>query len=966
ELGARVPKGVLLYGPPGCGKTMLAKALANESGADFYSISGSEFMELYVGVGASRVRDLFQEARKNAPSIIFIDELDSIGRSRGGAGAVNAQGEQEQTLNAILTEMDGFSPTQGMMVLAATNRPDVLDPALLRPGRFDRTIGLSLPGEGARAQILAVHGADKKLAPGVGLEVLAKKAIGLSGADLANVMNEGALLAGRAGRAAISQADLEQALEHVLEAPERQRRLSLRDRGLGRRAVSEDKVTFADVAGQDEALAELREIKDFLSAPERFRSMGAVMPKGVLLYGPPGCGKTLMARALAGEANAAFFSVSGSEFVEVFVGEGASRVRDTFAQARAAAPAIIFIDELDAVGRSRGKLGSTQSSGEGDQTLTQILTEMDGFSPGDGVIVVGATNRPDVLDQALLRPGRFDRTVGLALPGEEARAAILAIHAEGKQLGPDTDLAPVAREAIGLSGADLANVMNEAALLAVRAGHPFIAQHHLHEAVTRMLQAPERQRRLSLRDRSVGRRFSADERLTFADVAGVDDAIEELAEVKEYLSDADRFTRVGARVPRGVLLLGPPGSGKTLLARAVAGEANAAFFSVSGSEFVEIFVGQGAARVREMFAEARSMAPSIIFIDEIDAVGGRRGGTSDGGQEREQTLNQMLVEMDGFEPRSSVIVMAATNRADILDPALLRPGRFDRQITISLPDRAGREAILDLHARHKDLGPDVDLGALAGLTQGFSGAELANVLNEAALLCARRGQDRITTSTLDEALDRAVLGVASRGMLLSDEERSVIAYHEAGHALVALVLPGAAPPHRITVVPRGMSLGHCTMVDNHDRVVYSRSRLVDRMATVLGGRTAEQLVFGELSSGAAADLQHANGIARRMVCELGMSDALGAMAITVPGTTGGRWSEWAARTADDEVQKVLDEAMSRARDVLATHQDDLTRLARALLDHETLSAQQLEEIVGAPPAVDHLLDPEGPMADAVD
>ncbi|MGH9070354.1 MAG: AAA family ATPase [Acidimicrobiales bacterium] len=391
-----------------------------------------------------------------------------------------------------------------------------------------------------------------------------------------------------------------------------------------RKATDPGEVTFADVAGQESAVTELRELKEFLSDPSRFAALGAEIPRGILLYGPPGCGRTMLARALAAEAGASFFSISGSDFVELYVGVGASRVRDLFREARDAAPSLIFIDELDSVGRARSPGGSLVAQGEQEQALNQILTEMDGFSSTDGVIVVAATNRPDVLDPALLRPGRFDRTIGLERPDEEARLAILGTHAKGKALDPDVDLGLIARRAVGMTGADLANIMNEAALLAGRARRATISQTELEAGLAAVLSAPERQRRLSMRERSVGRRFTGEDQITFADVAGQDAAVARLSEIRDYLTDPDRFAALGEVVPRGVLVFGPPGCGKTLLARALASESNAAFFSVAATEFVNTYVGAGAARVRDMFAEARSMAPSIVFIDELDAVGGSR------------------------------------------------------------------------------------------------------------------------------------------------------------------------------------------------------------------------------------------------------------------------------------------------------------------------------------------------------
>ncbi len=714
-------------------------------------------------------------------------------------------------------------------------------------------------------------------------------------------------------------------------------------------------ITFDDVAGQDNAVAELREVSQFLADPARFVAVGAQVPRGVLIYGPPGCGKTMLARALAGEAGASFYSISGSDFVEMYVGVGAARVRDLFREARENVPAILFIDELDAVGRRRAAGGAgntaTGSRDEQDQALNGILAEMDGFSPMEGIIVVGATNRPDVLDPALLRPGRFDRSIALETPDEQGRLAILEIHSKGKPLASGVDLGAVARRALGMTGADLANIINEAGLLAGRGGEREISQARLDEALARIMEAPERQRRLSMRDRSLGQRSLSEEQVTFADVAGVDDALVELAEVRDYLSEPERFTKVGARIPRGFLLNGPPGCGKTLLARAVAGEANAAFFAVAGTEFTEIYVGEGAARVRDLFAQARGVAPAIVFIDEIDAVGARRGGSGDsGGRETDQTLNQILIELDGFGQRPGVVVIAATNRLDMLDPALVRPGRFDRQITIDLPDQSGRRAILDVHAKEKRLGPDVDLDRVATLTRGLSGADLANVVNEAALLAGRRGASEIGMSLVDEGIDRALSGVGS-GSVMSDDERRAVAYHEAGHALVARALSTDTVVHKLSVVPRGGRLGVAWLPESNDRLVYPRSVLVERMATLLAGRAAEEMIFGESSGGASDDLARVADLARRMVCDFGMSERVRAVPANRDGRSRWRLSDETQRLIDSEVDRLIAEAEELTRSSLGASRDALDRVAGALVEQETLTMAEVEELAGPPPSV---------------
>jgi cell division protease FtsH len=442
---------------------------------------------------------------------------------------------------------------------------------------------------------------------------------------------------------------------------------------------------------------------------------------------------------------------------------------------------------------------------------------------------------------------------------------------------------------------------------------------------------------------------------TFQDVAGVDEAVEELEEVKEYLENPAKFQAMGAKVPKGILLFGPPGTGKTLLARAVAGEAGVPFFSISGSDFVEMFVGVGAARVRDLFEQAKQSAPAIVFIDEIDAVGRHRGaGLGGGHDEREQTLNQLLVEMDGFDARTGVILMAATNRPDILDPALLRPGRFDRQVVIDRPDLEGRKGILRVHARGKPLDPSADLDVIARRTPGFTGADLANVVNEGALLAARRGKKEITIFELEEAIDRVVAGPERKTRLISEREKRVIAYHEAGHALVAYLLPNADPVHKITIIPRGRALGYTMTLPLEDKFLIAREELIDELAMLLGGRVAEELQFGDMTTGAQNDLDRATKIARQMVTEYGMSDRLG------PLTLGqkqdqvflGRdfashpdYSDQVAFEIDSEIRQLIDRAHDEALEILTEQRGKLDVIAATLIEKETIEKEELVNLL---------------------
>jgi cell division protease FtsH len=458
--------------------------------------------------------------------------------------------------------------------------------------------------------------------------------------------------------------------------------------------------------------------------------------------------------------------------------------------------------------------------------------------------------------------------------------------------------------------------------------------------------------------RSRARRVEAsDQHITFEDVAGIDEAKEELSEIVDFLKTPDKYLKLGARIPRGVLLSGPPGTGKTLLARAVAGEAGVPFFQMSASEFVEMIVGVGASRVRDLFAQAKQAAPAIIFIDELDAVGRSRAGggpnVSGGHDEREQTLNQILTEMDGFSPRESVIVLGATNRPEVLDPALLRPGRFDRRVVVAPPDRAGREAILRVHTRSVPLADDVDLGAIAASTPGMVGADLANVANEAALLAAKRDHEKVQRQDLSDALERIVLG-AARKVMISEEDRRRTAYHEAGHAIMGMLTPGADPVRKVSIIPRGQALGVTFSAPDADRFNFDEQALIARIKVALGGRTAEEVVFGDITTGAESDIQQLTQIARHMVGRWGMSRAIGPIAVIpadglsplLPGA-----SETSAQTqqlVDEEVRRIVDGAHAEATQTLVGHRENLDSLVRGLLEHETLDETEAYAAAGLP------------------
>ncbi len=456
--------------------------------------------------------------------------------------------------------------------------------------------------------------------------------------------------------------------------------------------------------------------------------------------------------------------------------------------------------------------------------------------------------------------------------------------------------------------------------------------------------------------KSRAKRMSVDApKITFRDVAGADEAVQELHEIKEFLENPKKFQALGARIPKGVLLYGPPGTGKTLLARAVAGEAGVPFFSISGSDFVEMFVGVGASRVRDLFEQAKQNSPCIIFMDEIDAVGRHRGAGMGGGHdEREQTLNQLLVEMDGFEMKDNIILIAATNRPDILDPALLRPGRFDRQIVVDRPDRRGRKKILEVHTRGKPLAKQIELDALAGQTPGFTGADLANLINEAALLTARSGKREITMEELEEGIMRVIAGPEKKTRVMSEKERLVTAFHELGHAIVGHVLPNCDPVHKVSIISRGQALGYTISLPTEDKFLTTRAELADTMAMTLGGRAAEEIVFGEITTGASNDLEKVTETAKGMVMRYGMSERLGPRVFGHDRSQPflGRefsaepdYSDEIAREIDDEIRRIVEEAHQTAKDILVEHREGLDRISNILLERETIDAEAFEKLL---------------------
>ena len=1173
DLGGTIPKGVLLVGPPGTGKTLLAKAVAGEANVPFFSMSGSDFVEMFVGVGASRVRDLFEKAKEKSPCIIFIDEIDAIGKARSLKNEFSHNDERENTLNQLLTEMDGFDNNSGIIVLAATNRADVLDKALLRAGRFDRQIYMGNPSLSDRIGIFQVHLKKVKIDGSVDLDKLARMTAGLSGADIANICNEASLHAARKGKKAVQHPDFVEAIDRVTRQLDKPTRMT-------------DTVTFEDVAGMQRPKREMREIIQFLHNPEQFTRLGGVIPRGVLLVGPPGSGKTMLAKAVAGEANVPFFSTSASEFQGEFMGSGVSRVRELFRNAKEKAPCIIFIDEIDAIGSRQNR------NGEREITLNQLLVEMDGYSTNNGVIVMAATNRVELIDKALIRPGRFDRQIYVGFPEREDRVELFNLYLN-RVAHDDTnvDVQELARCSSGFSAAEIANVCNDAAILAATKGEDVVKQEHLLQGIEKVrqgldfgtklannvtfddvagvkkskgkilqivdfLKRPDYYTRLGAKiprgvllsgpsgtgktliakamansadvpfisvtgpdlaniynnpvermhalfkearekspciifideieaigavdnrygatnqsrtpalsqlllemdgmgnnsgvivlavcnhqdrlDKSLLRagrldrhiyvaqpdleeraqifqlylkdvkladdvdlsklaeitsglsgadiakvckdaaftatvadeetvKFSYFEQavvnvrkgledksmemgtIKFADVAGMEEAKREVTEIVDFLKHPEKYSHLGGRIPKGALLVGPPGTGKTMLAKAVAGEAHVPFFSRSGSEFVEMYVGVGASRVRELFAEAKEKAPCVVFIDEIDAVGTKRSNEGFN-SEHDQTLNQLLTEMDGIDGASGVIVLAATNREDILDDALLRPGRFDRKVHVTLPALTDREAIFKVHLKKVKVDETVDLTQLARQTPGMSGAEIANVCNEAAILAARQNREAVTMADFNEAIDKVTLGLENKSMLMTRQDVYETAVHEAGHTTTIWLLEHAAPLVKISIVPRGKALG-VNMTMPEERVGYTKQAFLDEICSFMGGRAAEELFLGTIGTGALNDMQQATRIARSMVMYYGMSEKMPNISYYDPqGQLGQRpYSDERARLIDEETSRIVNEQYDRAKKLISEHAEQHHKVVDALMEKEVIFPADVEAIFGKRP-----------------
>ncbi|MBS0288419.1 MAG: AAA family ATPase [Proteobacteria bacterium] len=697
------------------------------------------------------------------------------------------------------------------------------------------------------------------------------------------------------------------------------------------------KTKLKDIAGLNQAKADIQQFLELIKNPTKYEKIGAKAPKGIILYGPPGTGKTLLARAIAGEAQATFIAISGAAFEENYVGTGAARVRELFNLARKHKPAIIFIDEIDALAPAR----STESiSISHIQTVNQLLSEMENIDSekNKGIYVLAATNRLDAMDNALLRPGRFDWQFHIRLPSDQDRHEILT--AALKQIVFDNiNVDDLVEKTAGYSMADIYNLVNEAALFAAKEGKKAVELSDFELAL----------KKIATYDKALSPTLdiavlsSTEVKTKFSDIAGMNEAKKEVSEIVDFLKNTSKFTRLGAKPPSGILIYGPPGTGKTLMARGIAGESNANFISVSGSSFNERYVGVGAARVRELFKLARQYKPCIVFIDEIDALASTRQANDTSGND--QTLNQFLNEMDNIQSNinEGIIFIGATNRIDIIDPAVLRPGRFDRKVYFRLPTLQERQAILNVHIKKIQISKDVDVLKIAQTTVGFSGADLANLVNEAAIEATRLGKNAVDMASFEEANDKITLGVNQGSGSFSEKERKLTAYHEAGHALVGLLHPNQPKSfHKMTIGLRGSSMGVTHFKSETENYSWNKLQLESLIATSLGGYIAEELIFGKdnVTTGASSDFINANQIAKDMVTKYAMADEQSLIVDEVLQQSG----DFVARN----VEIILKRDYDFARNLIEKNIDKLHLLAKALLENETLDYDQITTILKLP------------------
>lgn len=930
ESGADVPKGMMFIGPPGVGKTLFARAIANEASIPFYVVEGGSFSGIIWGLGTYKLKMLFQKLRRHDRAILFIDEIETMGARRQQDRGAGAQADMNMTLNSLLIEMDGFQHSR-VLIIGATNNDSVLDPALMRAGRFDRRVYFEVPPPDDRRALFQYYLSKVLADPEIKLDEIVELTSNYSPAEISRVVNEAALISRRPGGPnKVTTEMIKTALERVAVGLER----TLTS---GVELIAHDpRVRLDDVIGIDDVKQEVAEIVHFLKAGDDLRKIGAKVPKGIMMIGPPGVGKSMLAKAIANEAGVPFFGISASFFSSMWQGEGAARIRALYNQARKNTAAIVFIDEIDALAGTVNEMGTKRTT-----ELNQILVELDGIGISN-VITLGATNMEQKLDPAFLRSGRFDRKVYIGLPDAEARKKIFQAYLKKIKIEEDhIDLDELGKLSFNFSGADISAAVNEAAMLAVRKGRMTVEEDDLEEACSRV--SVTAGHKLNTSGISMSRVPDLDVKLD--DIKGMEEAKSEAHEVVHLLKNADLVARSGLKYPKGVLLIGPPGTGKTMLAKAIANEAGVSFYALSGTDFNQVWVGLGAQRVRSVYEQARrSGKPAIVFIDEIDAIGAtRREDTGAGGrQEMNNTLNALLVEMDGFG-KHKVLTIGATNSADLLDDALTRPGRFDRQIEISLPNLEGRLGILEHYFSKLEMERDVNILEIARMTVFSSGADLANIVNEAGLTAIRNGRVKIIHPDCIHAIQRVFFGMhRTQNVTLQDLWET--AYHECGHTIVSYFKNQLNRIQVVTIIPSGRALGYMWDVAKDDYFHHSmnKSELLANIEVGLGGYAAEMLYKGENTQGVSADLSNVARTVSNMVRYWGMGRFKFNTNAAFENRRGSAETE---REIEQDIKDIVDGCLQNVDLLLRSKRAELDRMAAALIERETLYYHDIVEIL---------------------
>lgn len=932
-----IPHGLMLYGESQADLIKMGLAIGKAWGQKIIIVNGPDFG--IDGKGRAQIRELYTDSLILAPLVIIVKEIDYL------LPANPTSVEYHESMQRFYKWFDDlYENNQPVLIIGTTSNLYKVDPAAFKLGRFEESVPIEEPNTEERHALLSDLFTEFNIKKG-DLKTLTEQTMGFSRADLAYFVNQSKLNA-NLQQHAVNDKDLNRALQQVRlnkEHYDSYHKVNTANKEFQLLTPNEINTRFSDVAGLQEVKAELNDALDALRNPEKYTQLGATPPRGFLLYGPPGTGKTLMARALAGESQVNFINVSGSEFVEEWVGTGAMRVRNLFNMARRNAPCIIFIDEFDALAVKR-----SEHSGGGDsernQTVNQLLVEMDNLdkSRNANVLVMAATNNVSALDKAVLRPGRFDRKIFFRLPNEAERKTLITLLLSTKKIKADFDINKMALDTKGYSPAELNNLINQAVLSAAKSEKSTLTEADINAVQNKVA---DEMMAIAKQDITLDLDIYRPNQLTanFKSIAGLEDVKKELSQMITFLKNPEKAEKAGINIPKGWIFHGPPGTGKTSLARAVAGESGVTFIATTGSAFVQKWVGTGAERVRELFEVARQYAPAIIFIDEIDAVATKRSGTGNGDGEYAQTTNQLLTELDNVnkDRNAGIIVIGATNRLEMLDEAILRPGRLGKNVYIRLPNLTEREQIFKIYLAKIQATREVDIKKLASTTGGFSGADIENLVSEAAMIAYENNKEKVSMADFENAKDIILLGRETNANVQPDERKNT-AYHEAGHALVGIFSKNYPLKfYKITIGVRDETLGVTFFEENIERYGYSKEAFLDIIATKLAGKIAEEMIFGKnyVTSGPSNDLKQATNIAQDMVKKYGMGKAEGEYIAyeyldSAPSDV-----------VNEQIENIIKEAVARAEKILTDNRDKLDALAKALIEKETLSHDEVMNII---------------------